>query len=102
LRGPAVPAAVAVVVHDSAYPNAAMRRRRKVGENGGVLDRDLLLVVVAIRDPGLHLRARKRPGEEALMEWVLIVISFRTDCMQPVDETTLSRRSQGEARLNTR
>ena len=60
------------------------------------------MVVVAISDPSLHLRARKRPGKEALVERVFIVIAFGADRVQPVDETKLSRRFQGEVRSNRR
>jgi hypothetical protein len=90
------------VIDDSGDPNAAVRGRGKVRKDRGVFDRDLFLVVVAIRDPGLYLRARKRPGNEALVERMLIVVSFRADRVQPLEEARFSRRSQGEALSNMR
>jgi len=74
-----------------------MRCRRQVGEDRRVLYRDLLLVVVAVRDPRLYLRAIERAGDELLMEWVLIVVARLTDGVEPVDEFEgcLSRRRRG-------
>jgi len=60
-----------------------MRRRRQVSEDGRVLYRDLLLVVIAVRYPGLDLRAIERAGDESLMERVLVVVARRADGAEP-------------------
>jgi hypothetical protein len=65
------------VIDDSRNPRPAVRGGRQVGEDRRVLYRDLLLVVVTVRDPGLHLSTTKPTGYKAPVEGVLIVVALR-------------------------
>jgi tRNA G18 (ribose-2'-O)-methylase SpoU len=77
-----------------------MHRGRKVREDCRVFYRDLLLIVVAIRDPGPHLGTIERTCYEALMEGVLIVIARLADGMKPFDEVVRCRRDITKARVS--
>jgi hypothetical protein len=69
-----------------------MRRRGQIGEDRRVFYRDLLLVVITIRDPGLNLAAVERSGDEPLMKRVFVMITRLADGMEPVDEVECRRR----------
>src|SRR5436190_20013420 len=65
----------AVVVDDPLYPRAADLDIRAVRQDRGVLQRDALLVVEAVRDPAPQLLARELPGVHAPMEGVQVVVA---------------------------
>jgi hypothetical protein len=63
-----------------------MRRRWKAGENEGVFDGELLLVVVPVGDPRLHGGAVERPRNKTLMKGMLVVIALLADGVEPRNE----------------
>ncbi len=78
--------AIAVVIDDARHPLPPIFGRRQIREDRGVLYRDLFLVVIAILDPGLHLGAVERSGDEPLVERVLVVIALSAYGAQARDE----------------
>jgi hypothetical protein len=82
------------VIVDARNPFASIRRGWKVREDERVLDRDLFLVVVAVRDPRADLVGGEFARDEPLMEGMLVVVPFRADGMQPIDEALARYGSQ--------
>ncbi len=64
------------MIDDARDPDAAVRRDGKIGEDRRVFDGDLLLIIVAIRNPRLHLSAVERARNQPLMERMLVVIAL--------------------------
>jgi hypothetical protein len=74
------------MIDDPRNPDAPKRRRGQVRENRGIFDRDLLLIIVAICNPGLDLCAIQRAGDQALMKGVLVVVTLLADRIKARDE----------------
>jgi hypothetical protein len=70
-----------------------MRGRRKVRQKRGVLDWNLLLVVIAVCHPRLHLGAIQRTGDKTLVEGVLVVVPLAADGVEPLDQAGAERRA---------
>jgi hypothetical protein len=79
------------MVVNSRDPGATIRRGWKVRENRGVFDRNLLLIIITIRDPGLYLSAIKGPRDQPLMEGMLVVIALLADGIQPGEKARAGR-----------
>jgi hypothetical protein len=80
------------VIDDARNPDSPICGGWKVGQNRRVLDRDLLLVVIAIRNPSLNLGAIECSGDEPLVEGVLVMIALVANGMEPGDEAGGGRR----------
>ena len=80
---PAVDAAVgfvfAVVIDDALAPNAAQRRILDARQDGGVLDRDRRLVIIAVERPGLELNLAAPSLMHQPVQRMQIVIARRAD-----------------------
>ena len=83
---PALDAAVAwtaaVVVLDALAPFATQIGIVHAGQDGGVLDRDHRLVIVAVQCPGLHFAARAFPAMQPAVERVQVVVALGADRAQ--------------------
>src|SRR6266404_5688449 len=66
--------AVAIVVEYALHPRAAHRTVRAIGQNGGILERDVDLVIEAIRHPGADLRRGRRTGIHHHIEGMMDVV----------------------------
>ena len=64
----------------------------RFAENRRVLHGNLLLVVVAIRDPSLHRGAVERTSDKPPMKRVLVVVTLLADGIKPRDEAGIGRR----------
>lgn len=89
------------MIDDPSDPNAAVRRGREIGEDRSVLYGDLLLIVVAVCNPGLDRGAIERACDQPLVEGMLIVIALPADGVQPCDEIA-GRDETPEVKLSER
>src|SRR5215472_896341 len=78
--------AVAVVIDQAFAPRGAERGVIGAGEQGGVLARDVRLIVVAVEGPSLELAAAERAFVHQLMKRVLVVIALLADGVEAGDE----------------
>ncbi|KOV66834.1 hypothetical protein ADL01_25105 [Streptomyces sp. NRRL WC-3618] len=84
-----------VVVLDSARSGAAQRRVVEPGEDQGVLDGDVPLVVEAVGDPGAQLVTRQLPSVHPEVEGVPVVVTLLGDGTQPLGELGSPPRGRG-------
>src|SRR5258708_40047461 len=78
--------AVAVVVKDAFAPGDAKNGILAPGENYGVFDGNVRLVIVAIQSPGLQLPAGELAFVHQQMEWMLVVIALFGDGVESGDK----------------
>jgi len=66
--------AIAVVIENALHPGSAHGAVRAIGENGGIFDRDIDLVVKAVGDPAANLHWRRGAGIQQHVERVVNVV----------------------------
>src|ERR1043166_9469254 len=74
-----------VVVEDALDPAPALVAIGHVGEDRGVLDRDADLVIEAVEDPTLHLRARAAAVVHCDVERVMDVVALALRAQLPFE-----------------
>lgn len=89
------------MIDDPCDPNPAVRRGREISKDRSVLYGDLLLIVVAVCNPGLNGRAIECACDQPLVEGMLVVIALPADGVQPCDEIA-GRDGTPEVRLSER
>ncbi len=86
--------AIAVVIDDALAPGETERRIFAAGEDSGVFDGNVFLIVVAIQRPGLELAASELAFVHQQVEGVLMVIALGADGVKAGDEFSF-RESSG-------
>ena len=77
----------AVVIENAMNPDAAHFAQGTIGENGGVFDRNVSLIIETICDPTAQCFRRKLAFIHRDMEWMFVVIRARTDFAQIFHES---------------
>src|ERR1700721_2261486 len=66
--------AIAIVIENALHPGASHGSIRAIGQNGGILDRDVDLIVEAIRHPAANLLRRRGTGIHHHIEGMMNVV----------------------------
>lgn len=88
--------AVAIVIEDAFAPGEAKGGIVAACENGGVLDGDAALVVIAIEGPGLQLAAGEFSFVHQRMKWMFMVVALFANGVKAGDEDRFGKRRRFE------
>ena len=80
---------------DEVQPEAPHLAQRAVREDGGILERDVALVIEAVGDPAADGIGRKPARVHGDVKRVLVVVTLIADGMKPRDEIGIGRRCGG-------